>query len=139
MRIDGPGRANNVSRARDSKKGGRTSNVFSLSDAGRKDAAGASAEAAPIGGLDALLALQGVGDLGARGERLKHGHDMLDLLEDIKLSMLSGELPAAKLQSLIDTVSRRPIRFSDESVETVLDEIELRARVELAKLGREAA
>ncbi len=139
MRIDGPGRPGNVARTRAGAKGERSSNVFSFSEGEQPESASAGAAAAPIGGIDALLALQAVEDPAARGKRLRHGHEMLDLLDDIKLSLLAGEVPANKLKSLVETVSRRPDRYGDERIESVLDEIELRARVELAKLGREAA
>lgn len=137
MRIDGSGRPGNISRTRGSAKGEKSDKTFSVSDGSHSQKSAESASAGPIDGIDALLTLQSVEGPSGRGERLKHGHDMLDLLDDIKISLLSGEVPSAKLQNLVDTVSKRPDRYGDERVESVLDEIELRARVELAKLGRE--
>ncbi|WP_436637308.1 flagellar assembly protein FliX [Microbaculum sp. FT89] len=139
MRIDGPGGPGQIKRPRGGAKSDRSTNVFSFSQSERSETAAGTAASGPIGGIDALLALQSVEEPGARGRRLKHGHDMLDLLDDIKITLLAGDVPAAKLQSLVDTVGRRPDRYSDERIESVLDEIELRARVELAKMGREAA
>ena len=110
-----------------------------MSDENRSESSSETASAGPIGGIDALLTLQSVESPSERGERLKHGHDMLDLLDDIKISLLSGEVPSAKLRKLVDTVSKRPDRYGDERIEAVLDEIELRARVELAKLGQDGA
>lgn len=139
MRINGTRRPGNVSRSREGSQGGGSASVFSLSDAGRSGGTGGASAPSQIGGVDALLALQAVEEPGERGARLKHGHDMLDMLEDIKLDLLGGQVSTGKLQRLVDSVSRRPRRKGDEKVESVLDEIELRARVELAKLGREAA
>jgi hypothetical protein len=113
--------------------------VFSLSDAERSGGAQSPSGSSSIGSIDALLALQSVDERGGRKARLAHGHEMLDLLEDIKLDLLSGDVAVGKLQRLVETVSRRPGREGEEKIETVLDEIELRARVELAKHGREAA
>jgi Class II flagellar assembly regulator len=138
MRIDGTGRSGNVARGRGAAKSERSGSAFSVSDGARSESAAGTAAPGSIGGIDALLALQSVQEVGPRGARLKHGHDMLDLLDDIKLSLLAGEVPQDKLKSLVGTLSRRPDRFDDERVEDVLDEIELRARVELAKLGHEA-
>jgi Class II flagellar assembly regulator len=137
MRIDGSGRPGNIARTRGKAKGETSGSTFSVSKESHSGSSAETAAAGPIGGIDALLTLQSVEAPSERGERLKHGHDMLDLLDDIKISLLSGEVPRAKLQNLVDTVSKRPDRFGDERVESVLDEIELRARVELAKLGRD--
>lgn len=139
MRIDGTGRPNSVARSRNGSDANRSENVFSLTDAEGSQGTREAAAPAAIGGIDALLALQAVEVPGERGARVRHGHEMLDLLDDLKIALLCGGLPGAKLESLVHTVSKRPVRFGDERIEAVLDEIELRARVELAKLGREAA
>jgi len=139
MRIDGPGRAGGVARSRKSARSGSAAGVFSFAEETHSRSAAETTSSGPIGGLDTLLTLQAVGGVGERRARVRHGNEMLDLLEDIKISLLGGEVPAAKLQTLLDSLSRRPDRQGDERIETVLDEIELRARVELAKLGREAA
>jgi hypothetical protein len=138
MRIDGSGRPGKIVRTRGNAKGEKSDSTFSVSKESHSESSAETSSAKSIGGIDALLTLQSVEPTSERGARLKHGHDMLDLLDDIKIALLSGEVPGGKLQKLVDAVSRRPDRYEDERIETVLDEIELRARVELAKLGREA-
>ena len=92
---------------------------------------------AAISSIDALIALQGVEAASTdREKRLSYGSTMLDLLDDIRLGVLSGRLPTAKLEDLVRAVEERPDADLDPRLEVVLDEIELRARVELAKLGR---
>jgi len=139
MRINGTQRPGNISRTRKGSSQSESASGFSVSDSNRSGGASGASAKSPIGGVDALLALQAVEEPGGRGARLKHGHDILDVLEDIKLDLLAGKVSADKLQRLIDTVSRRPDREGEGRLESVLDEIELRARVELAKLGREPA
>lgn len=87
-------------------------------------------------GLDALLALQSV-DLPAerRKKAASRGRRMLDLLDTIKLGVLDGSLSPATLESLgLALATREP--SEDPGLENILDEIELRAQVELAKLSR---
>jgi len=60
---------------------------------------------------------------------------MLDILDEIKLSLLMGQLPKAKLSRLLSVVERQNGTFNDPRLGEVLAEIELRARVELAKFG----
>jgi hypothetical protein len=95
----------------------------------------APAHAAATAGLDALIALQMVeGPLDKRKRGLKRGRAMLDALDDLKISLLSGRMPADQLRRLVIAVDGRERDSEDERLEAILDEIELRARVELAKL-----
>ena len=48
--------------------------------------------------------------------------------------LLAGGIPRLTLNRLASAVSARRDGFSDPKLQSVLDEIELRARVELAKL-----
>lgn len=121
------------------RKSGEGAQVFRLDQGADTSRASSTGAAAALSGVDALLALQSVGAAGEAAERLRHGHDMLDLLDEIKIGLLSGVLPASKLEQLVESLAQRPARIEGDGVEDVLDEIELRARVELAKQGREAA
>jgi hypothetical protein len=86
--------------------------------------------------MDSLLALQGVPD-GTEGKRraVRRAGDMLDLLDDIRVGLLEGTLPLGKLQGLLHVVQTRREAVADPALSAVLDEIELRAQVELAKYG----
>ncbi|MXN63715.1 flagellar assembly regulator FliX [Stappia sp. GBMRC 2046] len=91
---------------------------------------------ATVTSLSAVLALQSVEDAtSGRKRALRHGNDLLDALENLKVELLGGKVAADRLERLMAMLkSRRP--GDDADVEAVVDEIELRARVELAKLGR---
>ncbi|MEM1138816.1 MAG: flagellar assembly protein FliX [Pseudomonadota bacterium] len=114
--------------------------AFSLGETadtqGTGEAAGAKSAQA-VGSIDALMALQGVPE-GASGRKRAVGRaaSMLDLLDEIRISLLSGRLPQNRLQQLVKVVESQRERLHDPRLETVLDEIELRARVELAKYDR---
>lgn len=90
--------------------------------------------ARPMGGVDALLALQEVDDSGERRQRSrKRGDDLLDRLDEIRHGLLIGGVPRAALQNLSELVRARRQEIADPQLQEVLDEIELRAAVELAK------
>jgi Class II flagellar assembly regulator len=94
--------------------------------------------AAPVGvaGIDALLALQGVEDPTERRKRaVKRGRDALDVLDDLKIGLLSGSLDPSTVQRLQAAASELKTNSGDEGLDSVLAEIELRVEVELAKAG----
>ena len=89
-----------------------------------------------IGGIDALLALQGFDDpLERRRRAVKRGRTALDALEALKLGLLSGILETGTLAALKSVVAELSDRTGEPELDTVLAEIELRVGVELAKIG----
>jgi hypothetical protein len=92
-----------------------------------------------LAAVDALLALQetaGAEDSTSAPRRaMARGEQMLDILDDIKLSILSGQLPRTKLSRLLNVVEGQQAQVRDPALADILDHIELRARVELAKFG----
>jgi len=98
---------------------------------------------AATGGLDGLLAIQEAGtdqDATSRHRRqarlMRHGEDMLERLEEIRLGLLLGAIPKERLMDLARLVRTRREQAPDRQLDALLDEIELRAEVELAKLAR---
>jgi len=88
------------------------------------------------------MALQGVEDVMERRRRaVRRGSGILDRLEELKLAMLSGEAGESALERLARTVREDRPQDADESLNGLLDQIDLRAAVELAKadLRRSAA
>jgi hypothetical protein len=97
---------------------------------------GSARSSAPLASLDAILQLQSEEDPGERRRRsARRGHDLLDSLDKLKAALLTGSVPAADLgrlaRSLADAGSS-----GDPALDTIVAHIELRAKVELAKLGR---
>ncbi len=102
---------------------------------GEAHAAPAVTHAAPLSATDAMLALQEVGDLAERRRRSRErGDSMLDRLEAIRLGLLEGWIGGESLRSLRRLVSERRGDLGDPQLGEILDDIELRAAVELAKL-----
>lgn len=101
--------------------------------------AGRAAATAPVAAatsIDALLALQAVEDpLFARKKAIRRGHALLDTLDDIKADLLVGRVSEGRLNQLMALVGQAREQ-SLSGLDSLLDDIELRVRVELAKFGR---
>lgn len=145
MRIEGPSKPRGPTGPRKSEKKSSTSKSgFSQAlggGAGEAEASSPAHQTAPIAAVDALIALQEAGSeqSGAHRHAFERGHRMLDLLEEIRRGILLGSIPRSKLESLARLARERRSRFVEPGLAAVLEEIELRAEVELAKLEREAA
>ena len=112
------------------------SGTFSLDSGSATRAATATAGMRNIGGIDALLALQGVDEPGERRRKaVKRGRSALDALDALKLGLLSGTLDTAALARLKTAAAGLAESTGDPGLDRVLAEIELRAEVELAKIG----
>jgi hypothetical protein len=94
------------------------------------------AAASPVFGIDALLSLQGIGGDGGGGGRraIAYGNEILDRLELLRLDILDGRIPAGRLEELAQVLRSGRSTVVDERLSALLDEIELRAEIELAKL-----
>ena len=87
-----------------------------------------------VGSVDALLALQQMdGPVERRRRAVGRATRILDLLDDIKIELLGGELGAGPLSKLVEALREERSVTEDPRLEGVLDEIETRAAVELAK------
>jgi hypothetical protein len=136
MKVNGPSGVGAPATAR--TPSGTSGSGFSIASA---EAGGEMAPLAPpaapagIGAIDALLALQGVGGpLERRRKAVGRAGRILDVLDEIKLALIGGEVTPAALHRLVGALHDERTRTDDPRLEGVLDEIETRAAVELAKL-----
>ena len=148
MKVSGVGSGQRTDRSKRTGKSeaGRTEFRDSLSEgvdeaegASGADATGSMDGLSSISGVDTLLALQSVGDVTEREARkrmIRRGEDILDQLEELRHGLLIGSMSADKLEGLAKTVRVSREDCVDPRLGSILDEIELRAEVELAKLGR---
>jgi hypothetical protein len=87
--------------------------------------------------IDALLAMQGVEDPAERRKRsVRRGQGALDVLDDLKIGLLSGNFNASTVSRLRDAAANLKSTSGDPGLDAVLSEIELRVEVELAKAGQ---
>ena len=85
--------------------------------------------------LDALIALQEVDDpLERRKRAAQRGRSLLDSLDQLKAAMLAGKVSTTALHRIVEQLRGRA-PSADPQLDDILAHIELRAEVELAKLG----
>jgi hypothetical protein len=139
MKIDRVSTIGTPSSRRSERRGAAKSGGFSqvlAADAEVPPASTVSGGAA-LGPVDALLALQEVSeDPGGRHRGRRRGEALLDQLDELRLGLLAGSLPLATVERLAAVVEARRGQVDDPQLARVLDDIEIRAAVELAKLGR---
>ncbi len=100
------------------------------------DSVASVASSSPTQSVDALLAIQGVPDAttGRANARARQwGNDALDQLEQIQTDLLLGGIPKGRLMNLARMVQERREHAADPALTSLLDDIELRVRVEIAK------
>lgn len=134
MEIRSPGRVEAAGIRRVAKGAAGTDQAFSVS-AAHDARPQAVAAPGPLTALDSILTLQGLDDsMSGRSKGLAHGEHLLDMLDQVRDGLLAGGIPRSTLNRLAVAVGRRHENFADPKLQGVLDEIELRAHVELAKL-----
>jgi len=139
MRISGPKRNTTVSAK--SKAGGAASGSggFKIAGGAKPSSARGAQGVRSLAAVDALISIQEVPDATARrAKAVARAEMILDLLDDIKLALLSGAMPRSRMTKLTRIVADARSDVSSEHLSGVLDEIELRAKVELAKLEKAA-
>jgi class II flagellar assembly regulator FliX len=134
MRIIGPSGTSGVTNTRETRRS--ASQSFSLDTPDASQAARTATAPTMIGGIDALLALQGVEEPTERRRRaVKRGRLALDALDELKLGLLAGTLDTAALVRLRSAVADLKDGSGDSGLDAVLAEISLRVEVEVAKFG----
>lgn len=141
MKITGPNGTGSASGPRGTRPGA-SGGGFRLPDVGETESASPSSgvnRTAGVMGVDALLALQDVGGpLERKRKAVRRASRILDVLDEVKLALLDGDLSLSQLERLRRAIRDERGLTDDPKLEDVLDEIELRAAVEMAKLEQAA-
>lgn len=142
MKITGPGQIQSSSLKKTAKKQSADADRFaSALDGGKTETASNVSGAGRLTPMDALLALQEVPDsTDGRSKGLSRANDMLDLLEEVRKGILLGSISTAGLKNLAELARNHRKNGNselqaDDKLSELLSDIELRAEVELAKLG----
>ncbi|HMA14751.1 MAG: flagellar assembly protein FliX [Bacteroidota bacterium] len=123
------------------RRGGRSAAAgdggFARALSGGASPAAGPAGAGPVHALNPLLALQEVGDsTEGRARARRRADELLDRLEELRLAIALGAVPLGQLESLAQILRQRQERVDDPKLAQIINEIEIRAAVELAKRGR---
>lgn len=113
-----------------------TTGGFSVTEDDSAPAAAAASPLRTVGGIDALIALQGIEDATERRRHaVKRGRLALDALDELKIGLLGGDLTPGTLQKLKAVAAHLKDGSGDAALDGVLAEIELRVEVEIAKMA----
>lgn len=138
MKVEGPGQSKGVSKS-DKKSGASSAGGASFSSmiGGGGSQAAATTNTQSIAQIDALLALQGAEDPAAgrsKGLMKARAGKILDMLDTVRLKMLGGRLTIGDMIDVADVVASHREKISDPVLTDIMDEIDLRAQVEIAKM-----
>jgi hypothetical protein len=119
---------------------GSFANLLGIGDAEEAGAASSLSDIAGTSSVSNLLALQEISEEEHRRKKLvQKGKNLLGELEKLRSQLLTGSVPLSLLQNLGHQLSVERQAVSDPKLLELMDEIELRAAVELAKLEMLAA
>lgn len=135
MRIVDQKSVNSVGGARGGRGAGATGGArFTLEQGGAAAKLEAHAPISILGGLEALIAIKSEDNTREKRRRsVRRGQGILDILDELKVSLLAGRLPP-DLQARLSSTLREGLPSGDPALDGIIDAIELRAEVEIAKL-----
>jgi len=139
MKVEGPSKAGSTQKSGKSKKAGGADSTFGDMVAGAAQEAQATQAAQSISKVDALLAVQSVETVGQGSSRRKmvaRGDKILRQLDHLRLAMLTGKMSIGEMMDIADVVASHREDVDDPAMTAVLDEIDLRAQIEIAKMRK---
>ncbi len=140
MKIEGPKSSSEINKKKDAKKASSGDGAFkSMMNSGATEASSTSGSSltSGIANIDILLAAQGAEDPAQQktNQRMKaRAEDILAELDNLKMAMTTGEVTVGHMVSIADVVATHRENIPDPGLAAIMDEIDLRAHVELAKL-----
>lgn len=139
MKIEGPKSSSELNKKKDVKKNASGDGAFKSMIGGGAGIAsmGGAGLSAGIASIDVLLAAQTTEDPAQEKAKKRmqiRAEDILDRLKSLKIAMVSGHITIGHMMSIADVVASHREKINDPELTAILDEIDLRAHVELAKL-----
>ncbi len=133
-KIEGPGGVRSAQPVKRTAKTGGTGGTSFAKHLDETDETGSVLEVGGTGSVSGILGLQEVDDALAHASKGKmRAQDILDRLDDLRVELLTGAISKEKLLQLSRLVSNHRGQVTDPRLSGILDEIDLRAQVELAK------
>lgn len=142
MKVEGPKRTQSSGPAQ--KKSGVSGHGSAFGDmlSGGADGVAGPSTTHTIAHIDALLAAQETENPTERAARRRvvaRADSLLDELEQIRLGLLTGTLTIGHLIDIADVVALHRDKVMDPRMTAILDEVDLRAQIELAKMRKALA
>lgn len=137
MKVDGYGNIKSVASSKKRSGVAQAGGFSELLDSSIADDAASSSihDVSSPTQISGLLALQEVSDDDfSRKKNIQHGENIINSLENLRRGLLLGNLPIHILRDIEQKIAAKRVGFNDQKLTAILDEIELRAAVEIAKL-----
>jgi hypothetical protein len=139
MKIEGPSKTQQASKKAKSGKSGKSDGTFGamVADAAAETSQNAATQS--IAKVDSLLAVQGLETTTERGARRRmhvRADKILRQLDHLRLALLTGNLTLGQVVDVADVVVSHRENITDAKMTAVLDEIDLRAQIEIAKMRK---
>jgi hypothetical protein len=114
---------------------GAFASLLGLSDTEETIPTTQTSDVAATSALSSMLALQEISEEEIKRRKVvQQGKNMLDVLENLRRQLLAGGIPAETLVAMGRQLSVQRQQVADPKLMEVMDDIELRLAVELAKL-----
>lgn len=142
MKIDGPDRARKVSDAKKSDKAKEADGDFGAymaAGAQKPQGAGATQSIARVDALLSVQAAESATERAARGRMRARGEGIIKELDKLRHALLTGNMTVGHVIDIADVVAAHREKISDPRLTAILDEIDLRAQIELAKAKKALA
>ncbi len=135
MRIEWTPPLSRAKGRRDDRGDGAAGSSFSVPLSGEASVQAPTVPAAQLGSVDGLLAVQEMPDaLAGRRRAAQRGEMLLDRLDELRIGLVAGAVPRDRLDELGRLAKAARGQVDDPRLNAILDDIELRVAVELAKL-----
>lgn len=137
FKVDDIRKTNELAQGKGARKIGSGENFADYLKSGATSATQNVQATAAMTSAEAIFAAQMVNDEEERQIRkklVKKGQTLLENLEEIRDGLLVGELSKERLIEISRMVKQKDASSSDEKLQEIMQEIELRVEVELAKL-----
>ena len=137
MKIDGPGKSQQASQTQRKGKTSGTGGAFGEYLTEGAEQAEAPSATHSIAHIDTLLAVQETENPTERAARKRmqaRADTLLDELERMRMALLTGTLTVGHVIDIADVVAQHREKIMDPRLTAVLDEIDMRAQIELAKM-----
>jgi hypothetical protein len=141
MKVQGPASTRSVGSTRKSSDKSKVSDGEFARALGEDDdtsVIAAVSGASSISSIEALISAQAISGEQERSQMAKaRAEELLERLDALRQGLLDGRLSEDALNGLVDLVKTERAQADDPGLSETLDAIELLAKVELAKLGRD--
>ena len=141
MKVTKTGGAKEASSTRKASKPSADDGAFvealrGTSGAETTEAAQATGGAGPVSGFFGVELTQDATDHRSRGLMMEYGNDLIDQLDRIRMGIMAGAISKDRLQDIARRLRERKITSDDPRLNDLVQDVELRVEVEIAKLTR---